>query len=131
MKSLLGFLLLAIATTAYGQSDITISNADSYPRKQRPGVFFPHSNHLDANLACSDCHHTMENGKKSSEVGDLSEGNPDIGCASCHATGKAKPSLMQAYHRQCIACHRQIAKGEQPSGPQDCGRCHPWGSRQK
>lgn len=128
MKPLLVLLLLAMASTVYGQSDLTISNPESYANKQRPGVFFPHSNHLDANLACSDCHHAMENGKKSSDAGDLSEANPDIRCAFCHAMGKARPSLMQAYHRQCIACHRETAKEKQPSGPQGCGRCHKWKS---
>jgi len=131
MKPVFGLLWLAMASTVYGQSDLTISNPESYANKQRTGVFFPHSNHLDANLACSDCHHTVKDGKKSSDVGDLSEGNPDIRCASCHAVGKARPSLMQAYHHQCIACHRQTAKERQPSGPQDCGRCHPWESRQQ
>jgi hypothetical protein len=130
MKLLLGLLLLAIASTLYGQSDLTVSNPESYANKQRPGVLFPHSNHLDANLACSDCHHAMENGKKSSDVGDLAKDNPDIRCVSCHATGKARPALMQAYHRLCIACHHQMAIEKQPSGPQDCGRCHKWGPRQ-
>jgi|WetSurMetagenome_2_1015567.scaffolds.fasta_scaffold146879_3 hypothetical protein len=119
------FLLLAelMPAVALAQSDEFIVNPDGYRIKQRPGVLFPHSKHT-SDLECAACHHAIENGRKSTNVDDLSADNSDIRCVACHATGKAEPSLMQAFHHQCLGCHRDTAKGGRPSGPQACGVCH-------
>ena len=123
MKVLWLILALTIPAAAFAQSDELIHNPMGYGVKQRPGVFFPHSRHI-SDLDCTACHHGAEDGRKTAEVEDLSPDNPNIRCIACHATGKTSAPLMQAFHRQCIGCHRETARTGRPSGPQECGICH-------
>ena len=58
----------------------------------------------------------------------LKTGDAMYKCSSCHrkeAVGKTM-SLMDAFHIQCITCHREILAKGQKSGPVLCGKCHPW-----
>jgi len=84
-------------------------------------VPFPHSKH--ASVECKKCHHTMDKdgGKAKSCVS-----------AGCHDSlefrdkDNAKdPKLVEnAFHGQCIECHKALKKENKPTGPTACGKCH-------
>ena len=67
-------------------------------------VTFSHKTHADpANAACKDCHHMGE--------------APVQKCESCH-TADSQVTRKDAYHKKCIDCHKEKAKG--PTGCMDC-----------
>jgi len=73
-------------------------------------VAFSHEMHSVLTEDCGDCHHHSEAGQ-----------TPP--CGKCHpatlASKKAgPPGLKDAYHRQCIACHKEMEMG--PTGCMDC-----------
>ena len=76
-------------------------------------VVFPHKLHLKMEAmgsGCAICHHHSEPGKTPA-------------CRECHKPGGdsadlKQPSLKGAYHRQCLACHREW------SHENDCMVCH-------
>jgi hypothetical protein len=81
--------------------------------KEHGPVAFDHKLHLDMADACSECHHHQ---------GEVEKTPP---CRECHNTratvkGEKKLGLMDAYHKQCLGCHK--GKG---GGPQGCDGCHP------
>ncbi len=107
---------------------------------KRSAVEFPHAIHFDYN--CKTCHHTWD--------GE----SPLLSCmaSSCHDLTQnpakeeraADPELAlryykEAYHSQCIGCHKEIKKQNkaledsysltsetiQSSGPSGCTECHP------
>jgi hypothetical protein len=103
--------------------------------KQRPPVAFTHEIHM-GDFGCLDCHHRYENGENVLDEGELMDVEPDeiimlnepsleepgdIKCASCHNGDKkiTKISSRDAFHRQCIGCHEEMAQG-----PVLCGECH-------
>ncbi|MBI2425771.1 MAG: hypothetical protein HYV27_23300 [Candidatus Hydrogenedentes bacterium] len=77
------------------------------------GVLFNHKIHAEMgamNGGCATCHH-------------YSPENTTPACRACHEitpNGERlnQPGLRGAYHRQCMACHRDW------SGETDCERCH-------
>lgn len=123
MKRLLPLLILAAmiiaaASTALCQENITKLAPEAFGVRQRPPALFAHDKHNEkAKLEeCVACHHGGKDGKQDKSAS--TEGTP---CADCH---KVKPvgkttGLQRAYHKQCIDCHR--AKGK---GPLACGQCH-------
>lgn len=90
--------------------------------KTRPAVTFPHNRHIETGLSCKDCHHLYENGKNVLDEGKLEEGNQKIRCSACHGQN-SRLDREQAFHNQCIGCHRKYKKGEK-TGPRYCGGCH-------
>jgi predicted CXXCH cytochrome family protein len=73
---------------------------------------FDHAQHVDSTEQCSDCHHHDK---------DYEVAPP---CRSCHNTadtpaGERRLGLKDAYHKQCIGCHK-----EADDGPTDCDDCH-------
>jgi c(7)-type cytochrome triheme protein len=103
--------------------------------RSRPPVAFPHIQHIDAEIECSDCHHRFKGGENIVDEAELEEDAEGIKCSSCHKneTGfqfkpdldPTKRNLQQAYHRMCTGCHRQVSKDKKQSGPVTCGECHP------
>ena len=76
-------------------------------------VLFDHKTHtVDSGygIACSDCHHILEEG----------ETNPEA-CGACHELegDEDVPKRTDAFHSQCIGCHE-----EGDAGPQECSGCH-------
>jgi hypothetical protein len=67
--------------------------------------------HGSTAMLCAGCHHHSPIGKR------------PPACSACHAKmghpTKDKPALLEAYHRQCIGCHRQMGIKEQ-----GCTDCH-------
>jgi len=80
--------------------------------KEYGPVLFNHKLHLDMADSCQECHH---------HHGEVEKTPP---CRECHNTrgsvaGEKKLGIMDAYHKQCLDCHR--GKG---GGPQKCEGCH-------
>jgi hypothetical protein len=92
-------------------------------KKQRPAVTFPHNRHVEIELPCKDCHHIYENGKNVLDESRLEEGNQDIHCSACHGP-KSRRNLKQAFHDQCMGCHKKSQKENKKTGPRYCGECH-------
>ena len=65
-------------------------------------VTFNHKLHSEA-ATCKDCHHMGEVTQK---------------CSSCH-TAEASMNSKDAYHKNCIDCHK-----EKEQGPTGCMECH-------
>ena len=111
-------LVLAFASAAQSQENITKLAPQAFGKLQRPAAVFAHDKHNEkAKIAeCVACHHGGKDGKQDKSAS--TEGTP---CADCH---KVKPAgkatgLQRAYHKQCIDCHRTKGKG-----PLACGQCH-------
>ena len=104
--------------------DIVIDTATG----QRSGVAFPHTLHMDT-YECLDCHHDYQDGINVLDEGDLAE-DGSAACGACHYKG-AKIQLKQAYHRQCMGCHRTLNQQDDGALPITCRDCHPKGLAQK
>lgn len=79
--------------------------------KEYGPVKFNHMIHVDMADTCKDCHHHQ---------GEVEKTPP---CRECHNTratvaGEKKLGIMDAYHKQCLDCHRGMG------GPQKCEGCH-------
>ncbi len=81
---------------------------------ERPPVAFFHSRHTEAlariNRDCSTCHMADDKGRLSPKFKRLVDAD--------------RQAVTDAYHVNCIACHRELAGPNQKSGPQTCGGCH-------
>lgn len=80
-----------------------------------PPVSFSHPQHTEkAKIGCAECHHKDKN---PAEPG---------GCMPCHDLKDVKngaPPMKDAYHKNCIECHKQsLAKGVK--SPTKCNDCH-------
>ena len=109
---------------AFGQEEeLTLNNPDAYGEKDRPEVIFPHEIHM-GEYECLDCHHDYnEIGENVFDEDTLEEGNEDLMCVSCHDSG-TDVDLKNAFHRQCIGCHRDLRKAGEATPPELCGECH-------
>lgn len=131
-KTVLGFLavcfcLLLFTFYAGAQPDeIELNNNKIFVNKKKPSVMFPHSEHMDQ-FDCLDCHHRFQNSENVLDTDTLEEESPGIRCQDCHfregfrftpELDPTKRSLMQAFHKQCISCHRA------EKGPRTCNECH-------
>jgi hypothetical protein len=82
-----------------------------------PALSFQHARHARAAGRCASCHHHG------------AEGARPTSCASCHtASGdNGLAALKDAYHGQCIGCHKRQEKQEKQeksSLPTGCMDCH-------
>ena len=77
-------------------------------------VLFDHKTHTAATgygLSCRDCHHNLEEGETQAPA-----------CIECHELKSEDPEIPKradAFHLQCIRCHKQFE-----AGPQACESCH-------
>lgn len=115
--------LTLLLTVAYAQNATPRLEPEVLRPLERPGAVFDHDQHnTKAKITeCARCHHDGKNGKII--PGQSSEGIP---CSDCHAVEARKTtSLVNAYHQQCIRCHKTSGRG-----PTNCGGCHvPGGGR--
>jgi hypothetical protein len=70
--------------------------------------------HEGKDTICQGCHHNAPPGRQPPE------------CVSCHAvksndSSPTRPSLMGAYHNQCMGCHKEMGM-DKPSSCTDCHR---------
>jgi hypothetical protein len=91
--------------------------------KTRPAVTLPHNRHVEAGLSCKDCHHIYEKGNNVLDESKLEEGNKGVRCFACHGP-KSRLNLEEAFHNQCMGCHRKYQTERKKTGPQYCGGCH-------
>jgi len=92
--------------------------------KKRPPTPFTHKAHYDTySVACATCHHAVK------ALGNKEPPQKTCGDAGCHtadqcnnqvvpAKNKACPFFEDAFHANCIECHRA------QSGPTKCAECH-------
>ncbi|MFH1337040.1 MAG: cytochrome c3 family protein [Candidatus Zixiibacteriota bacterium] len=111
----LGF---AIASYAGEDKKTEISSSGNVPEICQLGyvanvyeaVTFSHGMHSLMAEDCAVCHHHGEAGQ-----------TPP--CTKCHATsvseGSSTPGLKDAYHHQCVGCHKKMEMG-----PTTCAECH-------
>ncbi len=107
---------------------------------QRSSVQFPHSAHFD--YSCKQCHHKWKGDEPI--VGCMTQGCHDLEKMPAKEAGKNVDPVLKmryfknAFHKQCIGCHRQIKlnnkklemtkagiEGRLPAtGPTGCNGCH-------
>ena len=84
--------------------------ADCHEKEAYAPEDFDHVAHAGGyNLSCSDCHQQTLPGKKV------------LACGYCHKSkeGRIARKRVDAFHGQCLGCHKQKARG-----PTDCSQCH-------
>jgi hypothetical protein len=103
---------------AFSQMDMKIISSDAFEEHQRPPAVFKHDEHNEEAeiFDCSICHHVYEDGELIPGAMSI-----DLPCSECHKVGsdRKSPSLMKAYHKLCMGCHKKEDKG-----PITCGECH-------
>ncbi len=91
---------------------------NKYTKKKKGAVVFSHKKHAEAyKIACTECHHKWKK----------EEAKEPEKCASCHKEKKQGKvlSLMRAFHKNCMGCHKGLAKQGKPTGPTTkCSGCH-------
>jgi hypothetical protein len=106
-----------------GPDDISLKAIAGMTMK-RAAVPFTHKKHYaDYSVKCDDCHHPV---KAKGGATPATKTCTDAGChqeAQCNgaavpAKNKACPNFEDAYHFNCIECHRA------QSGPTKCAECH-------
>ena len=99
---------------AVGRADIiTIDTMKSFGDLQRPEVIFYHEKHSAA----------VEKKGKDCTVCHLSE-NDGLSLKYMRQKDEASEAVMNIYHNNCIACHKETAAAGDKSGPLECGECH-------
>jgi hypothetical protein len=102
------------------EDKVSIAHTDIFGSLERPQVIFDHKKHVEA---------LKKEGKKEWET-----------CDTCHPVdkekglilfdfpkkvkGKDKDSVMNAYHDECISCHKEKSREKKKAGPIVCGDCH-------
>lgn len=73
--------------------------------------------HVEETTICAGCHH----------LGPIEKKQTIPPCSTCHTVRKEPeretPTLLGAYHQQCLGCHRHMG-GTEEEMPQDCAGCH-------
>ena len=65
-----GILLWAVNLDAQPE-EILLDNHSVFTNRSRPPVAFPHMQHIDAGMDCTDCHHRFKGGKNIVDEGNL------------------------------------------------------------
>jgi hypothetical protein len=98
---------------------IDIDSMKVYGKLERSSVTYLHQRHTEAlekkNKDCSACH--------------LSENDPQTGkermsTKYLRLKDTTKQKVMDIYHNNCIACHKETKAAKEKSGPLECGECH-------
>jgi predicted CXXCH cytochrome family protein len=92
---------------------ISIAHTEIFGKLERPQVIFDHKKHEEAmkNEGCTACHPVNEKKK-------LIFGFPK------KVKGKGEKAVMNAFHDECIECHKQKSREDKKSGPVVCAECH-------
>jgi hypothetical protein len=109
-------------------AEVVINNT-GYVKDKKGPVKFSHEKHVkEHQIACNECHHVYKNGKNV-----WKEGDPVKKCAECHnpvrKKGQKPMDLMHAYHKNCMGCHKRLAKEGKISQSEfkklrRCNTCH-------
>jgi len=113
----LAICLLAVGAVCYAAFAVTVPDQPlRLMFKTTAGkVLFDHKTHTSESgygNACGDCHHTLsedeyEDAQSCSECHEQDEGDEEV------------PKRADAFHRQCIDCHKEFE-----AGPVECAQCH-------
>ena len=78
-------------------------------KEKAKAVTFKHKLHAQS-VPCASCHHTMAKPR----------------CSDCHKKTKQGEAmgLTEAYHEQCIECHKKQGEKVKKKLPVKCGECH-------
>ncbi len=122
-KLILCFFVIPLALFGFNRlwaqpEKILLEHPEVFKKRARPPVNFSHVRHMEAVPSCKDCHHKYENGKNVLDESTLQEENPAVRCSSCHGI-RGRIDLKEAFHSQCISCHKN-----KRTGPRFCGECH-------
>jgi hypothetical protein len=103
------------ATDVVSRPDIIELNAMArFGPLNRPVVQFAHDKHTEAlsklGKDCTSCHLTTKNGRLSSKYMRLSDDN--------------RKAVMEIYHDNCLACHKEMDTAAAVRPPLTCGECH-------
>ncbi len=92
---------------------ISIDSMKAFGKLERPPVTFLHQKHTEAlekkNKDCTTCHLTEKDRLVSNYM---------------RLKDTVKQEVMDIYHANCIACHRETAAAKEKTGPVVCGECH-------
>ncbi|HDL90544.1 MAG TPA: hypothetical protein ENG14_06545 [Thermodesulforhabdus norvegica] len=110
------FLCSVVDFVVLAQDEIIELNHRELEPHQRPVVKFPHALH-ENKIDCIRCHHDFD------KYG-VNNGSEGESCTSCHNGKKGLVSIEEAYHIQCIGCHRILLRKGLKTGPVQCGDCH-------
>ena len=98
---------------------ISIDSMKVFGKLERPSVSYLHQRHTEAlekkNKDCSACH--------------LSEKDPllekqRMSNKFMRLEDTTRQDVMDIYHNNCIACHKETKAAKEKSGPLECGECH-------
>lgn len=113
MRRKLAVILIAIAVAMAFTASVAVAGEPpgkitiDKGAKLKSGVAMDHGAHA-ASIDCMKCHHAA---KSKEEIKS---------CFECHGKDPNAPSVKNAFHKSCTACHRELAKG-----PTKCKECHP------
>lgn len=94
-------------------------------------VVFDHSTHASSyDLTCTACHHHPQEPEEGESMTACktchvlpADGSLPKACLDCHAEDEvgveSVPKNTDAFHSQCIGCHKEIG-----AGPVECAACH-------
>lgn len=121
---LMSFIFLAVLSAAgavvptddMGKAHVDVISIDglkAFGQLERPPVSFLHEKHTEALAAqdkdCSACH--------------LKKADKMV-LKYMRLKDTTRQEVMDTYHTNCIACHRETKAANQKSGPITCGECH-------
>ena len=121
-KIMLTIFIWVVFSTFFYFAGCSPINITDVKYEVRAPAFFTHDRHMEE-LDCMQCHHKFENGKNVLEEDEL-DGGDAMRCVTCH-NSKSSVNARDAYHHQCIGCHRDYKKKKKAFGPITCGECHP------
>jgi len=122
----LGLFVSVLAAAVFGASSLIATATEKVPGKsdavdisraksEKPVAKFGHLKHIDMKIPCKTCHHASS-GEKA-----------EVKCSVCHkaqAEGKVL-STKDAFHKQCIDCHRdKLTTSPKSHAPTKCRECH-------
>jgi len=89
---------------------------------EKPPVWFSHRLHEKRQVACRQCHHDYDEGRRNL----WQQGQPVKKCNACHGLfpQARRPDLKNAFHRQCKGCHLKWRQQGRRAGPIECRECH-------
>ncbi|MEW6066795.1 MAG: sulfate respiration complex hexadecaheme cytochrome HmcA [Nitrospirota bacterium] len=97
------------------ENKIGIAHTEIFDKLERPQVIFEHQKHVDAlkeeKEGCEKCHPQDVENKL---IFDFPK----------KADKKDEKSIMNAYHDECIGCHKDRYKETKKTGPVTCAECH-------
>lgn len=117
------FLFVGVLIAADVPEVIMIEN-QGYAKDKKGPVKFSHKKHsADYKIACTECHHTYQDGKNVWKEGDKVQK-----CSECHNPEKKEGKVMKlqnAFHKNCKNCHKELQEAGKPTGPfKKCNDCH-------